>query len=324
MVWILTVFATYLAYDLQLAARSVAATMSALAYHFRCAIHHTAAFSDPILTSCKHALMLDPARQPRSPKRAVPITLAMLEYAVKRYSSPSTGRSQRIFATALVLAFCCLLRPSEYCATRTNLHVIRARQVFFQCRMPDGHLEFRSADRVQDVSLSQVVVIKFILHSAKNISFYAGRTMWFSAASANPDSINLTSTMFQWAKHAHLQPQDFFLSYRRNTLDPPRVISYRGLSKVIKETAVHFGFEPTFFSCYSTRIGGASLLRAAGASDGFILLMGRWKSLPVCLGYQDSSSAAQDLMMKMLTSKHLFTEDDIRLAATRLPVLGNQ
>ena len=319
-------FATYLAYDLQLAAKSVSGTLSALAYHFRCALHHSEAFTDPLLKACKHALMLDPARQPRNPKRALPITLAMLEHAVQNYSTGPQSRSRLIFAVALTFAFCCLLRPSEYCRTRSNSHVIRARQVFFQCRLHDGRLEFRSADNVHGISVSQVVLIKFVLHSAKNISFHAGRSMWFSSASANPAcSINLVTTLFQWAKKARLRPDDFFLSFRRSaSIAASHAISYRKLSAVIKETAVAFGFEPTFFSCYSMRIGGASLLRAAGASDGFILLMGRWKSLPVALGYQDNSSAAQDLMMKMLTSQHVFTEDDIRLAATRLPIVTNQ
>ena len=56
----------------------------------------------------------------------------------------------------------------------------------------------------------------------------------------------------------------------------------------------------------------------------FIMLMGRWKSLPACLGYQNNSESAQALMMRMLTTHDLFTEHDIRLASTLLPVVSSR
>ena len=321
LVWLLAMFTTYLGYEVQLAAKSVASTLSALAYHFRCAVCSTQAFTDPILTACKHALVLDPARQPRSPKRALPLTLAMVEYLLRKYNGSGCEKGMRMYATTVVLAFCCLLRPSEYCRTRSDSHVLRAQHVWFQCQLSDGSLTFRTATQLHGISFSQVKRVKFILQSAKNISFYASRTMWFSSICTTPSKVNLCKIVFRWAQHAHLRFNDFFLSFREsNSTDAIRV-SYRKLSSVIKEAALHYGFEPAFFSCYSTRIGGASLLRAAGADDGFILMMGRWKSLPVCLGYQDLSSEAMNRMLKMLTSQHLFSAEDIRLAATQLPVI---
>ena len=116
-----------------------------------------------------------------------------------------------------------------------------------------------------------------------------------------------------------LLQKDYFLSFRPKSGAASQILSYRAFGTHIKTLARQFQLDPNFFSCYSLRVGGASLLRAAGASDGFIMLMGRWKSLPACLGYQENSTSAQDMMMQMLTSRDLFTERDIALASTLIP-----
>ena len=212
---------------------------------------------EKLLSACKHSLVLDPSRRPLSPRRALPLTLRMLEHTVTAYSQERSDRSRWLVAVALTLAFFCMLRPSEYCRTRCNDHVLRADHVLFECRLAPHHTEFRGAHELQDIQLEQILLIKFMVTSAKNISFHVGASMWFSAASANPNCINLCTTMFLWAKQANLQPNDFFLSFRVSASGPSQHVSYRGLAKVIKQTAATFGFEPAFFSCYSTRIGGA-------------------------------------------------------------------
>ncbi len=103
----------------------------------------------------------------------------------------------------------------------------------------------------------------------------------------------------------------------------PRGLLYRFV-KAIKETAIRFGFDPTHFAGYSPRVGGASLLRAAGASDGFLKLMGRSKTLPACLGYQETSTKACDLMLALLDKPDLYTERDIRLAQDIAPEIVNR
>jgi hypothetical protein len=89
------------------------------------------------------------------------------------------------------------------------------------------------------------------------------------------------------------------------------------MQKTIKEMAVAFGFSPERFGCHGLRIGGACLLRAAGAKDSFILLMGRWKSLPACLNYQEASTADYDRMLSLLCTMGLYTSRDLRIRYPR-------
>jgi hypothetical protein len=44
-----------------------------------------------------------------------------------------------------------------------------------------------------------------------------------------------------------------------------------------------------------------------------IMMMGRWRSAPVCLSYQHPSSASYDCMLQLLLAPGFFTEQEIRL-----------
>ena len=149
--------------------------------------------------------------------------------------------------------------------------------------------------------------------------------MWYSRPdpSSPQPCVDFCSTLYKWATMAQLCPNDYFLSFRsRSSPDTTHKLSYRELGKAVKKIAIHFNMDPWFFSCYSMRVGGASLLQAAGAPDGFIMMMGRWKTLPNCLRYQANSSSAQDRMMRVLTTaNNIFTTRDIELASTRLPTV---
>ncbi|KAJ1392066.1 hypothetical protein B484DRAFT_340725 [Ochromonadaceae sp. CCMP2298] len=88
---------------------------------------------------------------------------------------------------------------------------------------------------------------------------------------------------------------------------------YREFHHDIRDAAAHFGFDQTQFGCHGIRVGGATLLRAAGADDGYICLMGRWRSLPACLAYQETSTNAHDQMASLLLTPGIYTVRDLRL-----------
>jgi hypothetical protein len=44
--------------------------------------------------------------------------------------------------------------------------------------------------------------------------------------------------------------------------------------------------------------------------------MGRWKSLPACLGYQETSTRAHDRMQALLMTPGLYTNRDLHLQYT--------
>jgi hypothetical protein len=317
----LTLFIQYLVHDLGLSYNTLMTTMSGVRWHFDRFLCESSAFDSPAIRNCKAAVRRDPARAPTKLRRALPLTLRMLEWLLERYrpsaitpASYSTRMNNQLLCTALIFAFCCMLRPSEYEKVKDTKHVILAGSIFFECVLPGASRPcLRSANNLADVDLSHVTTVKLDWLSAKNIAVRAGRTIWFTAFDSSSSGINLVSCLFLWAKCAQLGPFDFFLSYRQ-LCGTRKVLSYLRMTTVVKEAAFHFGFNPDNFSCYSLRVGAASLLRAAGASDGDICLMGRWKSLPSCLIYQEASTQAHDLMLGMLLSRGVFTERDILLA----------
>lgn len=311
---LLMMFTHYLAADLQMSAEAVSQTLSALRYKFRCLLCDTTAFEDPQLVACRRALYLDPSAFRGAPRQTLPVTLEMVDSIANHFTTPS--RHKRIIAVAAILAFCCLLRPSEYCRTQEAedgaRHVLRAEQILFECVTAPGESRFFPAHALPaSTRYSACRTVKIVFTSAKNIPLRGSRTLWFSAT--NAEGINLTRTLFEWALGAHLRPKDHFLSYRDTPTAPTRVLNYHRLNSVLKYTARLFHLPFAHYSCHSLRVGGASLLRAAGADDGEILTMGRWRSLPACLGYQAASTATHDRLLQLLGSQNIFTVRDVHL-----------
>ncbi|KAJ1431840.1 hypothetical protein B484DRAFT_327648 [Ochromonadaceae sp. CCMP2298] len=159
------------------------------------------------------------------------------------------------------------------------------------------------------------------MDSAKN--FHDGRALWFSRDTSHK-SLQLVHILYNWARLSRptLNDQahnDFLLSYPSNSVSGRESLSYDTFASVVERTASKFGFNPSNFGRHSLRIGGASLLRTAGASDMNICLMGRWKSLPACLGYQEVSTVTHDKTLNLLRT-NAYTTRDIRLQY-RIPEL---
>ena len=290
---------------LNLSSEYTSQLMSGLRYQFKLRCIPSEVFANPFLKACKSGLAKDPTKAPTRKRRTLPMSLNMVDAMVNAYNPLTAPLEDGLLGMGVILAFGCLLRPSEFCeGTRTD-HAFRADAIEFECTTP-GSLQttMRNAAEIGDTTWEQVNLVKLTMRHAKNIQFRAGKSMWFSVShQANTPRCQLTEYMFRWAKRAHLQPRERFLSYRASFSGVYRNLSYRRFVKAIKETATRFGFNPTHFAGYSPRVGGASLLRAAGASDGFLKLMGRWKTLPACLGYQETSTKACDLMLLYWTNR---------------------
>lgn len=311
---LLMMFTHFLATDLDMSAEAVSQTLSALRYKFRCLLCDTTAFDHPQLLACRKALLLDPAAFHGAPRQTLPATLEMIHSIVNHFDTAS--RHKRIVAVAAVLAFCCLLRPSEYCRTQSaedgTRHVLRAEQILFECITAPGESRFFPAHALPaSARYSDCRTVKIVFTSAKNIPLRGSRTLWFSTTASG--GIELTRTLFNWARDANLRAKDHFLSYRENPVAPSHPLSYHRLNGVLKYTARLFNLPAAHYSCHSFRVGGASLLRAAGADDGEILSMGRWRSLPACLGYQAPSTATNDRLLHLLSSPDMFTTRDVLL-----------
>ena len=312
---LLSMFTSYLARDLALSVANVSATMSGLKYHFQRLFHDTEAFDDARLKACKQGLYRDPTVTRPSSNHTTPVTLEMVQSITTHFSTPSLHK--RSVAVAVLLAFSCMLRPGEYCNTSKYAdHIIHADQVMFERAHPRGPSTFHTADALPNgFTYAQCVSVKIVFLSAKNQAPHArhGQAVWFSTTTAA--QIKLPAVLFEWAQAANLQATDPFTAYR---LTPQRAtakwLSYGRLNNILKYTAQRFGVSPAHFSCHGLRVGGASLLRAAGLDDGFILTMGRWKGLPSSLIYQASSTASNDRMLNVLSTSTAFTTRDLRLA----------
>ena len=99
---------------------------------------------------------------------------------------------------------------------------------------------------------------------------------------------------------ARLAAGDPFLSFRRQWN-----LSYSTLQKAIKRVAVFLGLDPNLYSTHSLRIGGATVMAAAGLPDYIIQLIGRWKSLAF-LTYIRSNLAMFTKAFSVLTNPSLF------------------
>jgi hypothetical protein len=86
------------------------------------------------------------------------------------------------------------------------------------------------------------------------------------------------------------------------------------MNTILKFTAAKQRLPATRYSCHCLRVGGASLLRAAGADDSEIMALGRWRSLPACIGYQAPSTATNDRLLHFLGQHGLFTNRDVHLS----------
>ncbi|KAJ1394291.1 hypothetical protein B484DRAFT_340393, partial [Ochromonadaceae sp. CCMP2298] len=88
--------------------------------------------------------------------------------------------------------------------------------------------------------------------------------------------------MYDWTQFTAALDTAAVFSWRTGNTSSTRQPStrecllYRDFHDIIKRTAAHFDFDSTQFGCHGVRVGGATHLRAAGADDGFICLMGRW------------------------------------------------
>lgn len=326
---LIMMFMSYLFRDLHHTAEYINNALAGLSHQFRVSGRPTEVFRSVATKACRRALFLDPSAY-RESRQALPATFAMVHSITTHFGTGSLHK--RIIAVATALAFCCLLRASEYCFTNcaqdADRHVIRASQVLFERRQPPGASQppqFVPAHQITpSMHISEFASVKLLILSAKNIPIRKGTALWFSTAGTGSE-IHLARMLFSWAQDAGLRESDPFLSYRAaHSPSSRKHLSYARLNAVLKFTAQTFGLAGTRFSSHSLRIGGATHLRAGGADDGTILRMGRWRSLPACLGYQAPSTAQTDRLIVMLSTPTRFTIRDILFAHPTTTLTGHR
>ena len=87
-------------------------------------------------------------------------------------------------------------------------------------------------------------------------------------------------------------------------------LSYDTLSKAIKKVARDMGLDSNRYRTHSLRIGGASMMAAAGRPDYEIQKQGRWKSLAF-LEYIRLGRATFKSALEAICNPTLLTIDDV-------------
>ena len=123
--------------------------------------------------------------------------------------------------------------------------------------------------------------------------------MCFSKTSIidNARAYDFVTGMFRWAQRAQPGLNDPFFSCKREKW----LLTSEHLNASLKHTAMHYRLDPSRLSTHSLRIGGASMLAAAGVADSTITKMGRWKSLAF-LGYIRMACASFDKAVQAISS----------------------
>ncbi len=282
-------------------------------------------FSNPSLLAAKTGLALaqrrcdvdsEISRSTRDKKRMYPATLDMVEHIVSLNNGRNAQMKQRMIATATQLAFFCLLRVSEYVPyykqeeRELRCHAMQGKDVEFEL-FKDGVTSTVKAERVTKDMWPFVTLVRFELRHSKNDKMRVGSVFWFRNL-PEAAGINIVRAVFDWICLSKPTAESYLMSFRSQN-GHVCCLKYHDIAQAVKLAAQCQGFNPKNFSTHSLRVGGACLLRAGSAPDSMIQLLGRWKSLTTCLGYQESSMREFDTMQLIMRDRSLFTAKDVRL-----------
>jgi hypothetical protein len=304
--------------DLHLRASTIISGMSGVRHQFRSNLLPVEIFSNQSLSACKNALTLEERKLEglSAVQRRHPLTGDMLTWIGGQ--CVATGLVvDNMVGVGIVLAFYCLLRTSEYVPDRRSVkenscHALRAADVLFELTDAVGQRSMVESFLVSADMWPRVTLVKFILRSAKNDKYRIGSTFWYRNEPQAAGQ-NVVRMVFLWALRANHAPTDFLLSCRATSAAPSVWLTYDQVAQLIKSCARAMGLNPNNYGTYSARVGGACTLRAGGASDSMIQMMGRWKSMSSCLTYQESSQREYDQAQRILRDTSVFTANDVRL-----------
>jgi hypothetical protein len=303
-----------------LRASTVVGRLTGIKSLFRENLLEATAFDHPSVRGVKVAINLeerkrDPYNQHSNQK--LPMTLGMVLFVGEK-ARLTNDPNKIMAATAILLAFMCLLRVSEYVAGARDeedecCHALVTEDVWFEvARLSGIGSEMVCACDVNADMWSRVVLVKFTLRDAKNDQYRVGSTFWYRNRPGLANcSVNIVQSIFEWAIYARLRPADFFFSHNRYAAN---VRLNKGMvERPIWDCARLFGLDSKRYGTHSPRVGGATTLRAGDAPPGTVQDAGRWRSARSCLTYQDSSLQEFDRMLTILQDASVYTTHDLML-----------
>ena len=294
-------FISYLYFDKGVRPTTISIYLSAVRYFLRTSGIDVSFLNSPSVAGARTWMcVLFRGANPIANDRTLPVTVDFLLVAFRVFGHVGSPHLH-VLVVAMVLAFTCLLRSCEY----VGKYRLLGQDVTFEFLSPkDGGVVFASASEVNLGLRSRPNLCGVVIHNAaakndpsgEGYRFHYARQA-FSAKAA----FDIVEILFDWAVGAKLLPSDPFLSFRQCW-----GLSYSRFNAAIKTVATAMSLDPTRYSTHSLRIGGASVLAAAGLPDYFIQVIGRWKSLAF-LTYIRSASSMFSKALTALTNPSLLT-----------------
>ena len=191
---------------------------------------------------------------------------------------------------------------------------MREDDVSFRMKNPITGLESMCrASLAHTQSIENLVGVAPFIRSAKNDQDGEGHRYYFPTLVTQTEKAFCFATeLFLWAQRAKPLPGDPFLTYRGPLMPAPRWLGYKTFLIAIKLSAKYNDFDPTRFGTHSLRIGGATILAAAGHPNHYIQKMGRWKSLTF-LQYINLACKSMETALHSLVDPTQFTNDQLRI-----------
>ena len=136
----------------------------------------------------------------------------------------------------------------------------------------------------------------------------------FSATAKTNPPIPFVQLFYRWARTSLRHDSDPFLSFQSNkTLN---CLLYKNIQFALKSSAKHFNLDETWINTHSIRMSVPTITRAAQEPTTTILQMGRWKTVPSSMKYQEQSTAVNDRIISIASNPTYYTAEDILLSRT--------
>jgi len=293
-------FMGYYCLDLKYRPTTVSTYLAAIKFMLKTSGVDISFFSSPVVSAARTGMcMLFRQNVLKADERTMPVTVDFIISTISIFGSVDQPQRQ-VVVVAMVLAFTCLFRSCEY----LGKYRVKARDISFEFKVCGSTNIFVSAFDLNLLSLSRKDLCGVLINNeaAKNDPEGEGYRFHYPRQISSVEvAFDIVEILFDWAACARLSPGDPFVSYRRKW-----VLSYSTFQKAIKLVARNLGLDERRYSTHSLRIGGATLLAAAGLPDYMIQLIGRWKSLAF-LQYIRSNESMFSKALSVLSNPNLFT-----------------
>ena len=247
---------------------------------------------------------------PEADEKTKPFTLDLLMVTWKKYLDVKHKCEDYVMLIAMMLAYVCLMRKSEYLEEDSD-HYLLAESITFEVEVPVGSgqmIQVLSTDCYRhDREAMREVSIN--IRSAKNDE--GGQGHRFTSTRVNPGTVpdrpfDIAEQLWDFACVARPVKGMAFLTWQGKWR-----LTYGKLNAKIKQVARGEYGDDDGFSTHSIRIAGASALANSGVPDHIIQCMGRWKSLAF-LAYIRLSTGAYNAAVGLLCNLKSLTMHDVR------------